>query len=121
MEFFASTYYNRYTFDDDIKTQTGFTEAAGNQVPDVPRYGVKAGMTYEMGDPTPTPTIRYLGARYGDVNNAEQADAYYVVDLGAAYSAKNLWGFKEVAASFMVQNLTDEAYIGVVKNSLDDT
>lgn len=115
---FASAYYNRFEFDDDILLATdSYLHAKGNQIPDVAKVGAKAGINFDFGNLTVTPIARYVGARYGDAENTEKVDPYLVFDLNAKYIFKK----DKIELSLALQNIFDKKYIGVVSNGLDDT
>ncbi len=115
---FASAYYNRFEFDDDIllKTDT-YLHTKGNQIPDVARVGAKVGVNIQKQAWRMTPMLRYVGERFGDSENTESVNPYAVVDISGGYTL-----VKDLAeVTLAVQNLFNQKYIGVVKNSLDDT
>ncbi len=115
---FASAYYNRFEFDDDILLATNsYLHAKGNQIPDVAKVGAKAGINFDFGNFSVTPIARYVGARYGDAENTEKVDPYLVFDLNAKYAFKK----DKIELSLALQNIFDKKYIGVVSNGLDDT
>jgi iron complex outermembrane recepter protein len=115
---FASMYYNKFEFDDDILLATNsYLNTKGNQIPDVAKVGAKLGVNFDFGNWSITPTARYVGKRYGDAENTEEVDPYTVFDISSKYTVK-----KDVLEfSLSLQNIFDKKYIGVVKNSLDDT
>ena len=118
MDLFASAYYNKFEFDDDILLETDtYLHAKGNQVPDVAKIGAKAGVNFAFGDFTITPIARYVGKRYGDSENTEKVDPYFVFDLNAKYTIKK----DKAELSLALQNIFDKKYIGVISNGLDDT
>lgn len=115
---FASMYYNQFEFDDDILLATNsYLESKGNQIPDVAKIGGKIGVNFKYKNFTITPIARYVGKRYGDAENSEKVDAYTVFDLNSKYILKK----DKIEFSLALQNIFDKKYIGVVKNSLDDT
>ncbi|MEJ2488835.1 MAG: TonB-dependent receptor [Sulfurovaceae bacterium] len=115
---FASAYYNKFEFDDDILLATDtYLQSKDNQIPDIAKIGAKAGINLTFGDCTLTPIARYVGARYGDAENTEKVDPYLVFDLNLKYAFKK----DKIELSLALQNIFDKKYVGVVSNSLDDT
>lgn len=115
---FASMYYNQFEFDNDIllKTDT-YLKTTDKQIPDVAKVGGKLGLNVAYKDFRFTPTARYVGKRYGDSENTEEVDPYFVFDVNAKYIVKK----DLIELSLAVQNLLNDKYIGIVKNGLDDT
>ncbi|WP_419769275.1 MAG: TonB-dependent receptor [Candidatus Marinarcus sp.] len=115
---FASVYYNRFEFDNNILLATNtYLETQNNQIPDVAKIGGKLGVNFTYNNFTFSPLARYIGKRYGDAENKEKVDAYTVFDLNTKYVLKK----EKLELSLALQNIFDKQYIGVVKNSLDDT
>lgn len=115
---FASTYYNQFEFDEDILLATNsYLKAKGKQIPDVAKVGAKFGVNLNYDKFSITPIVRYIGKRYGDAENTEKVDDYTVFDLNTKYVVQK----DKVELSLALQNIFDKKYIGVVKNSLDDT
>lgn len=115
---FTSTYYNQFEFDEDILLATNsYLKAKGNQIPDVAKFGAKLGVNLNYDKFIVTPIARYIGKRYGDAENTEKVNGYTVFDLNTKYILQK----NKVELSLALQNIFDKKYIGVVKNSLDDT
>jgi len=115
---FASTYYNKFEFDDDILLATNtYLKSKGNQIPDVAKFGAKLGVNLDFDKFSVTPIARYIGKRYGDAENTEKVNGYTVFDLNTKYVVQK----DKVELSLALQNIFDKKYIGIVKNSLDDT
>ncbi len=115
---FASAYYNRFEFDEDILLKTDiYLHTKGNQIPDVARVGAKIGLNIQGQAWHLTPMLRYVGERFGDSENTESVNPYAVVDLSGNYTLVK----DRADVTLAVQNLFNQQYIGVVKNSLDDT
>ena len=120
-DIFATASYNKFEFDDDIKTSpTAVTRAEGNQVPDVPKLQARFGATYRIGGFSLSPIVRYTGKRYGDVENRDRVSPHTVVDADMRYTKENIWGFKSLSAGISLYNLFDTDYISVISVS-DDT
>lgn len=120
LTFFGSASYNRFRFDDDLRTAAGSTvQSAGKQVADTPEWLGKAGLTARLADFSVTPVVRYIGERYGDIENKEAIAAYEVVDLTLEYRRRKVWEFDELTVSLNLLNLFDKRYIGIIKNDQD--
>ncbi|XPV69399.1 MAG: TonB-dependent receptor [Halarcobacter sp.] len=115
---FASMYYNNFEFDDNILLATNsYLNAKDNQIPDVAKVGAKIGVNLKYENFTITPLARFVGKRYGDAQNSEKVDSYTVFDLNSKYVLKK----DKIEISLALQNIFNKKYVGVVKNSLDDT
>ena len=120
LSFFGSASYNRFRFDDNIRTASGTTvQSKGKQVADSPEWMGKAGLTARLADFYITPVVRYIGERYGDIENKESINDYEVVDLTLEYRKKKVWRFDELTASLNLLNLFDKRYISIIKNDQD--
>ncbi|KIM11951.1 MAG: hypothetical protein KU37_03640 [Sulfuricurvum sp. PC08-66] len=107
--------YNRYFYTQDIQTNSSTTIAVnGNQVPDSPRWLGSATMTYTLGGLSITPAVRYVGTRFGDIQNTQSVPAYTVADMDVAYTHKNTLGFKEATMRFAINNLLNTRYIASI-------
>jgi iron complex outermembrane recepter protein len=106
--------YNSYECTSDYTTATGYViQAEGNQMPNSPLYLGNLSLNWEIGGVMISPTLRYLGKFYADVENKYSVDPYFLLDLGMSYKinylTKNgmtlrLWG----------TNLLNEEYIASV-------
>lgn len=120
LSFFGSASYNRFRFDDNIRTAAGTTvQSKGKQIADAPEWMGKAGLTARLGDFSITPVVRYIGERYGDIENKERISDYEVVDLILEYRKKKVWEFDELTLSLNLLNLFDKRYISIIKNDQD--
>ncbi|OPY00117.1 MAG: ferrichrome outer membrane transporter [Syntrophorhabdus sp. PtaB.Bin006] len=118
LNLFFSASYNRFTFDKDVRTAAGkLIEAKGNQVSDCPEWSAKLGATYKLWDISVSPVIRYMGSRYGDMNNTQRVPAYVVADLNIAYEKGVLYGIKDFSAGVSIANLLNKKYIGIISGS----
>ncbi len=121
-ELFASVSFNELKFTNNIQTGSGsVAQTNGKQVPDAPKWLLKAGTTFRYGGFYASPAIKYVSKRYGDVMNTEYVAPYATVDMDVGYGKKNVGVFKELTASLSLQNLLGRKYIGIIKNDLDDT
>ena len=117
---FGAGSYNHFAFTRNLNTALGTTlRIKGNQVPDVPVWQTKLGLTANYRNLTVTPTYRYMDCRYGDVQNKQQVDGYHIVDLSMAYAIPNALGSKKVTLTLDVQNILDQRYIAVIRSSDD--
>jgi iron complex outermembrane receptor protein len=62
------------------------------------------------------PVLRYVGVRYGDVENTQQVADYVVVDLDLTYK-RRLFGVTDVTANLAAMNLFNRQHIGVINTS----
>ena len=117
---FGAGSYNRFQFTDNLKTALNTTlRVKGNQVPDVPLWQAKLGFTATYKGFSATPLYRYVDSRYGDIQNGEQVQGYHLVDLYLAYDVPGLWKCKQVTFSLDFQNILDQRYIGIIRQSSD--
>lgn len=120
LSFFGSASYNSFKFDSNIRTAAGTTvQSQGKQVADAPEWLGKIGATASFAGFSVTPVMRYVGERYGDIENKERISDYEVVDLTIDYRKKKVWGFDELSVSLNLLNLFDKKYISTIKNSQD--
>jgi iron complex outermembrane recepter protein len=119
---FGSLTYNSFVFTDNVRTASNtIISCKGKQVTDAPEYMAKIGASYTTKGFTITPIVRYIGERYGDVENKERIGAYTLVDLNLGYVLKQIWGFREVSFGLNFLNLFDERYISIIKVDQDAT
>lgn len=117
VDFMLSGAYNKYYYNDDIKTYSGGSYTAkvsGNQIPDSPEWIAKAAVTYKLGNWSFTPTVKYVDDRYGDVENTQTIPSYVLVDFDTSYTAKKLLGSKEAIFRFTITNLTNQKYVSSI-------
>ncbi|MEA5088255.1 TonB-dependent receptor [Solidesulfovibrio sp.] len=119
---FGAGSYNRFTFTKNLNTALNTTlNIKGNQVPDVPLWQAKFGLTAKYEKLAVTPTYRYMDLRYGDVQNKQSLNGYHIVDLSMAYDIPNVLGSKKVTLTLDLQNILDQRYIAVIRSSDDST
>jgi iron complex outermembrane recepter protein len=117
---FGSGSYNHFSFTKNLNTALNTTlRIKGNQVPDVPLWQTKLGLTATYKRFTATPTYRYMDCRYGDIQNEQKVDGYHIVDLSLAYTIPDILKSKEVTLSLDFQNILDQRYIAVIRSSDD--
>lgn len=112
-----SATYNKYEFTTDIEAARGSTiQAEGHQIPDVPEFMANLSANWRIGGFMITPTVRYLGQRYVDVENEYSVDSCFLADLALSKTFK-IAQKHDLTLSFSVTNLLDEEYISVVSAS----
>ncbi|MDY0117530.1 MAG: TonB-dependent receptor, partial [Sulfurimonadaceae bacterium] len=95
-----------------------------NEIPETPRLSVKLGGSYKLQYHLLGFKAKYIGSRYGDIENKEKIDAYTTVDLNYNYSFdNNLFFTKNLKFNAKVQNIFNTKYIAGIESAdlLDDT
>lgn len=119
---FGSGSYNSFTFTKDLPSDANTVlKVEGNQIPDVPLWLFKAGVTGTYEGFSVTPLFRYVDSRYADVQDTQCIAGYGVFDLDLSYTKPNLWTFKQAVFSLGFQNIFDTRYIATINNSNDDS
>jgi iron complex outermembrane receptor protein len=105
---YASFSYNEAKFKDDV-FYDGNTKynIKDNSVPDTPRYMVKLGSRFDVHDFKVSPSVQFIGSRYGDFTNKEKVDNYTIVNLSATRKI-----YKYFDLYMDVVNLTNQKYVG---------
>ncbi|BBA35052.1 ligand-gated TonB-dependent outer membrane channel [Methylocaldum marinum] len=112
--------YNRYELSDDIRTAgNALLRVAGHQVPDSPEVEGKLFLTYRLGNFSISPGMRYIGERYGDVENRMRLPSYAIADLHLNYEHKKFAEMGDLNLGLSFLNVFDKQYIAVV-NARDD-
>ncbi|MCD6184248.1 MAG: TonB-dependent receptor [Deltaproteobacteria bacterium] len=111
--------YTDMSFDDDFKRGDKILKIEGNQIPDTPEWIVKSGLIYTINNFEISPTLKWIGSRYGDALNKERIDDYAVVDLNLGYIIDDFWGLREGKVGFELSNLFNKRYVGAIV--ADDT
>jgi len=107
---FGSATLASETYDDDTTTLTGGVQATGGkQFPNAPRTMFKGGVTYRVDALSVSPTVRYVGKRYGDSIEANAVSGYTVFDLNARYDFN-----RHVRVELSAQNLFDKRYVSQI-------
>lgn len=78
---------------------------------------IKVGVNYKIGSFSINPLIKYIGQRYGDIENTESVNSYVLLDLQATYKIPNFAFIKDSSFNITCYNLTDETYIGKINTS----
>lgn len=118
LSFYLSGSWSRHEFDNNIQTASNrVVLSKGKQVADTPEWMAKFGPTWEDHGFSVTPLIRFIGSRYGDVENKEKISDYTVVDLHLSYTLKDVLSFKKIAVGLDLINLFDRHYVGQINTS----
>ena len=104
--------YTRSEFTENFLAADGTTtiDAEGNQLPETPEYMANLSVSWDVGDFTISPRVRYLGPRYADVENKYDMDAYTLVDMDIAWKILRKKDH-EITLRLGVTNLFDKEYI----------
>jgi len=103
--------YNKYEFTDNLVAVGGsIIESKGNQTPDAPHFIGNLTVNWQIGDLTVTPTARYHGKRYADVENKYSLDPYFLVDLDLSWKIKSSDN-QNLTMKFSATNVLDKQYI----------
>ena len=109
--------YTQYEFTSNLEAASGsIIESDGHQIPDVPEWMVNLSLDWEKNGYRVTPSVRYLGERYVDVENKYSLDDFFLVDLALSKTFK-LTQRQALTVSFSVTNLLDEEYISDISAS----
>ena len=119
LSFFVNPTYNHFTYDKDIEFKGARQAVKGKQVVDTPRWMARAGLNYRWGDFEISPSVRYLGKRYGTATHTEQIGSHVVADLGIRYTRKKVLGNATLKAGLELNNLFNRKYVSVI-NGFDD-
>lgn len=115
---FCSPSYTESKFDGDTVVSSSQTlSTKGKQLPDIPKLLIKMGATYQNGNFSLTPVVRYSDKRYGNAVNSEKVGAYAVTDLHFNYSLKNVLSAKELSFNASLLNIFNRKYIGVISSN----
>ncbi|MDT7910763.1 MAG: TonB-dependent receptor [Thermocrinis sp.] len=76
-------------------------------VPDTPKYMVKLGSRFQVIGFRISPSVQYIGSRYGNLINTEKVSSYTLVNLNVQRKV-----YKGIDLFVDVVNLTDKKYVG---------
>jgi iron complex outermembrane recepter protein len=95
----------------------------GNEVPETPRFTLKAGTTYKIDNHLLSLNGRYVGERYADIENKEKIDDYATFDFSYQYTFRKLDFVKDLSFQLSLLNLFNEKYISSIGSAdiLEDT
>ena len=105
---YASFSYNKAKFKDesfyDGNTRYNIKDKT---VPDTPKYMVKLGSRFQVIGFRISPSVQYIGSRYGNLINTEKVSSYTLVNLNVQRKV-----YKGIDLFVDVVNLTDKKYVG---------
>lgn len=124
LSIYGSVLYGKSEMASDTTAASGAVVATkGHDTPDFPKFMLKGGLSYKLYGLEISPIVRYISARYGNVDNTEKIAPYTVVDLFLTYSNPKLFralpGVKDGFVSLAFLNLFDKKYVGVI-NAFED-
>ncbi|GAB1721736.1 MAG: TonB-dependent receptor [Nitrospira sp.] len=124
LSIYGSFLYGKSEMASDTTAASGAVVATkGHDTPDFPKFMLKGGLSYKLYGLEISPVVRYISARYGNVDNSEKIAPYTVVDLFLTYSNPKLFGalpgVKDGFVSLAFLNLFDKKYVGVI-NAFED-
>lgn len=121
---YGSMLYGKSEMVSDTTVASGaVVPTKGQSTPDFPKLMLKGGLSYKLYGLEIAPIVRYVSARYGNVNNTEKVSPYTVVDLFLTYTNPKLFqrlpGVKDGFVSVQFINLFDKKYVGII-NAFED-
>jgi Outer membrane receptor proteins, mostly Fe transport len=102
---YTSFSYNKAKFKDE--KFEGTIDIKDKTVPDTPKYMVKLGGRFELMGFRISPSVQYIGSRYGNLINTERVSPYTLVNLNVQRRI-----YKGIDLLVDVVNLTDKKYVG---------
>jgi iron complex outermembrane receptor protein len=106
--------YNHYEFTEDVESSGGTTiHSEGHQIPNVPVFMANWTAALNIKGFHFTPTVRYLGKRYADVENKYSVNSHVLVDLALSKRFK-LSERRALTLAASITNLLDEEYISII-------
>jgi iron complex outermembrane receptor protein len=102
---YTSFSYNKAKFKDE--KLEGTIDIKDKTVPDTPEYMVKLGGRFELMGFRISPSVQYVGSRYGNLTNTEKVSSYTLLNLNAQRKI-----YKGIDLFVDVVNLTDKKYVG---------
>lgn len=84
-------------------------------VPDTPKYMVKLGGRFELMGFRISPSVQYIGSRYGNLINTEKVSSYTLVNLNVQRRI-----YKGINLLVDVVNLTDKKYVGRISPGITE-
>jgi len=111
LTFFLNPTYTILTYDGDIVSKGVTYNTDGEQVVDVPKWSLSAGVIAKYKGIEAVPSLRYIGERYGDIGHQEKISPYTVVDLKLGYTMEKFYYLKDLKFSFGIYNLFDKDYV----------
>jgi len=102
---YASFSYNEAKFKDE--KFEGTIDIKDKTVPDTPERMIKLGGRFELLGFRISPSVQYIGSRYGNFTNTERVSPYTLVNLNVQRRI-----YKGIDLLVDVVNLTDKKYVG---------
>ncbi|NAZ23040.1 MAG: TonB-dependent receptor [Thermocrinis sp.] len=105
---YASFSYNKAKFKEEKNYDVNPpVEIKDKTVPDTPEYMAKLGGRLELMGFRISPSVEYIGSRYGNLINTEKVSSYTLVNLNVQRKV-----YKGIDLFVDVVNLTDKKYVG---------
>jgi iron complex outermembrane receptor protein len=105
---YTSFSYNEAKFkDESFYDGTTRYNIKDKTVPDTPKYMVKLGSRFQVMGFRISPSVQYIGSRYGNLINTEKVSSYTLVNLNVQRKV-----YKGIDLFVDVVNLTDKKYVG---------
>jgi iron complex outermembrane receptor protein len=105
---YTSFSYNKAKFkDESFYDGTTRYNIKDKTVPDTPEYMVKLGGRFQVMGFRISPSVQYIGSRYGNLINTEKVSSYTLVNLNVQRKV-----YKGIDLFVDVVNLTDKKYVG---------
>jgi iron complex outermembrane receptor protein len=105
---YTSFSYNEAKFkDENFYDGTTRYNIKDKTVPDTPKYMVKLGGRFKLMGFRISPSVQYIGSRYGNLINTEKVSPYTLVNLNVQRKI-----YKGIDLLVDVVNLTDKKYVG---------
>jgi iron complex outermembrane receptor protein len=108
---YASLSYNKAKFKDEYVvydlTRSDKADTKDKTVPDTPERMIKLGGRFELMGFRISPSVQYVGSRYGNLTNTERVSPYTLVNLNVQRRI-----YKGIDLFVDVVNLTDKKYVG---------
>jgi len=115
---YSALSYNSQRFSENTQVSSSSTLAtSGKQTPDTPEWMLKLAASLRYAEIEWSPSLRYIGERYGDALNTERVSAATVVDLNANLTPFHLANGSEVRVGMSVLNVFDRLYIANINAS----
>jgi Outer membrane receptor proteins, mostly Fe transport len=102
---YTSFSYNKAKFKDE--KFEGTIDIKDKTVPDTPERMIKLGGRFELMGFRISPSVQYIGSRYGNLINTERVSPYTLVNLNVQRRI-----YKGIDLLVDVVNLTDKKYVG---------
>lgn len=108
----------------DINYNNSNYSLKNNEIPETPRISVKLGGSYKLQSHLFGFKAKYVGARYGEIQNEQKIDPYTTLDLSYDYTIdNNLLLTKSLKFQAKLLNLFDTKYVAGIESAdlLEDT